>query len=627
MLDTLIKLGELNSAGKDKWQLKRHFPTNKTKYIHLVFDVENQRIVLEDEGIFDESKAVRFRCLKPKGGNNKQGLVTVEADKHLANLQKSFFGSGDAVCGDFITAIRKSCPEVENKDLGKALLKIFEMKAIFANFQDTEGKLKNKDYILVAAISWSAIENGTQKPLAQLAGFEDYADADIFKQEKEDTTTTATKSVVSKYCYASGEQTDDVKAINFETRYNLNKMFVTTTKNYLSNYQESFSVGNYQASAKNQSYLDVGSKFVLDKLNITIAGITHCILPHVFSEDDMSEELLDSSIKPLVEFLFDSETIDKTVFQHLSYNKLFWITFLGYESDGNSFKTINIIQDVNGEYIKELVETFEDEDGRFSKIPNIPWQRVNTFFNKDKERSVSPFTFKTMYGCIPVRKDKEKKNVALSFFKAILERRMIDPNQVFDFFRDLVLCHRFERYPSYKNIAPNSDFDFALEKAVFHYLAIIQIIKNLKLFKNNYMEQQETTSPLVTDTKSKKYQMQIDNFFEKTGYSDSQKALFYLGRALDQIAYEQVKKKHSSKPILNKINYNGMDLAGVMSLHKELREKIVQYKAFDVEFNLAKFNTLINANQWNMGKSEAMFYIFSGYSFKLESEANKTDNN
>lgn len=511
--------------------------------------------------------------------------------------------------------------------MGKALLKIFEMKAIFANFQDTEGKLKNKDYILVSAIVWLEIENGITKPLAQLAGFEDYADADIFKQEKEDTTTTATKSVVSKYCYASGEQTDDVKAINFETRYSLNKMFVTTTKNYLSNYQESFSVGNYQVSAKNQSFLEVGSKFVLDKLNISIAGITHCILPHVFSGESMSQELLNSKIKPLSEFLFNSEVIDKAVLQHLGFqNNLFWITFLGYESDGNSFKTINVIQDVNSVYLEELADIFYTVNAIFSNVPNIPWQRVNTFFTKDKERNILPFTFKTMYGCIPVRKDKEKKNVALSFFKAILEKRMIDPNQVFDFFRDLVLCHRFERYPSYKNIAPNSEFDFGLEKAVFHYLAIIQIIKKLKLFKNNYMEQQETTPPSVAQGQND-YQVQIDVFFAQMGYSENQKALFYLGRALDQIAYEQVKKKHSNKPILNKINYNGMDLAGVMSLHKELREKIVQYKAIKVEFNLAKFNTLINANQWNMSKSEAMFYLFSGYSFKLESEANKTDNN
>lgn len=620
MLDTLIKLGELNSAGKDKWELKKHFPATKKYYAHLTFDIDNQNITLDDFGSFDEKKAKDFRCLKPEGARSKNALVTVEADKHFPQLQKSLFGGDDATSGEFMDSIRKVCPSVEYTDLGKTLLKIFEMKPLFASFQDTDGKLKSKEYVIVSAVIWREVANGDKTPLAKLEGFESYADAKFFQQEKEQATESNLTN--EKYCYANGELAADVQATNFVTRYSLNKMFVTTTKNYLSNYQEGFSAGNYQVSAKNQSFLEVGSKFVLDNLNISIAGITHCVLPHVFSNEAMSTELLNSKIKPLSEFLFNSEKLDKSVFQYLG--KLHWLTFLGYESDGNSFKTISIIQDVNSVYFNRLAEVFSDVDDMFANNPNIAWERVNTFFTKDKERHVYPFSFRTMYGCIPVRKDKEKKNVALSFFKAILEKRMIDPNQVFDLFRDLVLCHRFGRYPSYKNIAPNSEFDFGLEKAVFHYLAIIQIIKKLKLFKNNYMEQQETTPPSVTGEKNK-YQVQIDNFFAQMGYSNNQQALFYLGRALDQIAYEQVKKDHSKKPILNKLNYNGMDLDGVMSLHKELREKVVQYKSLKVEFSLAKFNNLLNPNKWNIGKSEAMFYIFSGYSFKLESEVKGTE--
>ena len=123
-------------------------------------------------------------------------------------------------------------------------------------------------------------------------------------------------------------------------------------------------------------------------------------------------------------------------------------------------------------------------------------------------------------------------------------------------------------------------------------------------------------------------QKQIDDFLQKMNYNNNQSALFYLGRALSQIAYEQVKNKHKNKPILSKINYHGMDLQSIWKLYGDLREKVVQYKALNVEFNLGKFNTMLNPNDgWKMSKAEALFYIMSGYSFRNEKELTTPNNN
>ena len=152
---------------------------------------------------------------------------------------------------------------------------------------------------------------------------------------------------------------------------------------------------------------------------------------------------------------------------------------------GQTFKTLGTIQDVNGLFLQKLAHLFLDIDDLFNETKGINWNRIMSL-GKDKDKG--DFNFYTLFGCIPVRKDKEKKNVALSFFKSILEQRKIDRQQVFEYFSELVLCHRYERYAGYKNIYSAGEFDFGIEKAVFQYLALIQVLEKLNLFKDNKTE-------------------------------------------------------------------------------------------------------------------------------------------
>ena len=115
----------------------------------------------------------------------------------------------------------------------------------------------------------------------------------------------------------------------------------------------------------------------------------------------------------------------------------------------------------------------------------------------------------------------------------------------------------------------------------------------------------------------------VEEFFKRTGYSNSQKALFYLGRMLNTIAYQQTVKGHKSKPILNKLNFNGMDKKEIITLQYDLFEKARQYGIVDkIEFDNARFTEYFDYNNWSMKPEESLFFILSGYSFGL-SVANK----
>ncbi len=141
-----------------------------------------------------------------------------------------------------------------------------------------------------------------------------------------------------KLCYASGEIYEDVGEIAFNTRYNINKMFVTTTRNYASNFSNDGFDRSYQASNEVQKLLERGSEYILNNHTVLIAGISHCIIPQVFSQNQVDSTALMTKLTKRSEMLFRvQEAKDFLVQIEDIESDIYWIDFLGYESDGNFF--------------------------------------------------------------------------------------------------------------------------------------------------------------------------------------------------------------------------------------------------------------------------------------------------
>lgn len=116
----------------------------------------------------------------------------------------------------------------------------------------------------------------------------------------------------------------------------------------------------------------------------------------------------------------------------------------------------------------------------------------------------------------------------------------------------------------------------------------------------------------------------INLFFTEMNYTDAQRALFYLGRMVNDIERLQ---KGKSKTVLDKLNYNGMGKDDIRRLSNALFEKRQQYRNSDnnkvlvnFDFDHGHFNELFEYNSWvdkNISEQEALFFILSGYSYGI----------
>src|SRR5690606_26678093 len=196
----------------------------------------------------------------------------------------------------------------------------------------------------------------------------------------------------------------------------------------------------------------------------------------------------------------------------------------------------------------------------------------------------------------------------------ILENRHVEKEKMYEYFCELMLCHWYERYNSYTNVQISSRdyFGISVRNSVFKYHAFFQVLKQLKLIDMEENNSNQTVSGLEEET-GNKYEIAIREFFEKMNLSQEQKAMFYLGRLLNQVEYIQ---KGKNKTVIHKVNFNGMDKDDIERLRIGLIEKAKQYNAIGkVIYTDNKFGNHFDNNSWKMPAQEAVFFLLTGYSF------------
>lgn len=651
MLTTLTKLGEQLSQNQNEWadiiDIPKIDPKKENLVARLIFNVDEKTIKAEISGEYQAKSPFLYKNIKIKDRNGKYTYVCCEAE-NVFKIEKSFFGKvnnkgKEPIEGEFKERIDNKYPSLKTTDLYKTLAPLFELRVKFLDEQWGETDTINKELIgedykkagskskialIYACIVAKELGFENITPLYELKGFEDFIRLDRLTKSTSDD---------QKISYASGDNQQNVIGVEFSTRYSFNYMFVKETLNYASQFNKDNFPKNYQVNSDEQLYLERASKYLLENQKVNIANISHCIIPQFLNNTKVDYEVVLQKAYKKSELLFQSkEYLDTLTLISDETNEaaIYWINFLAFESDGNSFKTINLIKDVSITHFETVIQKLKIIDSKFRKFAYaVDWESVMSDF-KNKERKVQKFNFYTIYQIVPQRKDKEKKNDALNIFKAILEKRQIEKQVLFNHFVDLVLCHYFKRYEAYKNVKRFGDdfFDFAIRDAVFKYLAFFQVLKQLNLIKNmeNINEDQvmeEIESLDESTNQILEYQQKIDNFFIQMKFSHYQKALFYLGRMLSSVAYIQKDKK---KTVLDKLNFNGMDKTDILRLRNALIEKAKQYKEVDkVIFNDARFNENFDYNNWvddnkkNINPHEALFFILTGYSFGIKAKETK----
>jgi CRISPR-associated protein Csh1 len=613
MLDSLIKLGKEISKKRSKWDDIIHIPKikdNKTPYVlNLIFDVDEGRIEISPDYLEEYNKDAPYqhKLLETLKGNAKKIYVAVLIDK-IKHLEESLIGNGNARKGQLMEDIANIAPALKNTEFYRALELIYKLKdkenQLDKKYIKDQISLSNKAEIVFcyASIKAKDINNGSITELSHLDGFENFIDKKFFKTKKKGNIHT------EQLDYSLGKLDTNIIEAKFQRGYNLNAMFVTTTINFASNFNNKHYHKNYQLSEKSIKYLDRASSYLINNLYFKIAGLGHMIVPEFLSFSNVNYEDALDNIYKRNDLLFNLKNFDEftTSLQDEAEDQPYWLNYVTIDSDGNYFKASNLIKDVSEPYLLKIMR-------------NIT--HINEELSAHLGRYV--FNFYTLYGYIPIR-DNTNRNFALEMFGDLFQQRFIERNNIFKFFIQYLICQKSGQFTrgkhnSYPNIQQKSSFDFAIQNAVTMYSAFIKLVDQLNLLKtNNHMETKQSNEDQF---QSHKINETIVSFFKKMHYTESQISLFYLGRVLNTIAYAQYQKGHTSKPIMNKINYNGMDRDDIRRLRIDLEEKAKQYDILNkTEFNFSRFTDFFDYNNWNMNPEEAVFFILSGYSFFLNKE-------
>ncbi|MCC5878261.1 MAG: hypothetical protein JJU11_18745 [Candidatus Sumerlaeia bacterium] len=606
MLQTLLKIGEQIYNEDGIWAWLTTVPAydhEKTNWVLPILfdcvDAEIKALKTEMELFDPKESAQKFRLLNPGlwGPRGNKVAHTTETDK-LKMLTETFFGKGKKGIGSFAKAIIDLNSNIEKRLIFLALTEINQVLSSKVGLLNAKSLLESCDLgksesivMFTTYFRSESITQGQIVPLHSLDGYEEF----VHKKFVE------VKSPFSGIDFVASMSTDDLSDSNFLGRYNINKVFQTTGINYAANFSDHQK--SYQLSTQRKRYLDLASNHILNSksLKTTIAGISHLIIPSLLNRDleNFDTELISEAISATNEFLFRMLQTDTGIQKNLSQLPLFWVNYIGYESDGNSFKIISQTNDVNSFYLAKLIEVFGDTSYELSDLLG----------------NQGGFNLQSIYRIIPIRDgQKAKVNPVLSLFKDIFEQRPIDPNLLFEHFKNLLLCHRFSRYRAFSNIRENNSFDYAIKDAVFKYAAMFYALKHLNLIPMDTTQPTET-APLPEESS---FQEHTEHLFARMQYTDAEKALFYLGRVLSSVAYAQYKKGHESKPVLNKLNFNGMDEQAMMRFSLDLAEKARQYNLHrETDFNFARFRALFNEKSWPLTKEQNLFYLLAGYTFHL----------
>ena len=656
MLQTLLKIGEWQSQGKSEWDRFLDYPKAEREDKHgnpiknytlpIIFDLDNGEVIISQENLREyRVEDVRKALGNKMKGSNSKAICSAGLSKRLGRISQSFFGKERTKTenGELIESIAKEKPELLTENLKNILSKIFDLKEEFLQhtvyspkeridiraINDSFDLAKGENIIFLATYLKSE-EFGYKEltPFADIPNYRTFLEYSFLGDKNEKDF----KKSKEKLCYASGKMKENVEELNLSTRYSLNKMFVTETKNYASLFSKKKFPISYQVSAENQEKLDYASDYLLNQgYKVRIANLDHVILPQFQQNSKVNLEMALEAIHRTSDILFNIpklEDFSKNVQVEID-EEIFWLNFIAFESDGNFFKSTEIIKDVSSFHFSKILKIFSDIDWKYREAGFVDWNNVMMEYDYDAKEHVSrKLNFNSLFKIIPLRKDKEKKNKALELFKTILENRKVNKSILYDYFVELVLCHYYERYKSYTSVKDYSQngkkskqdyLEWAIRDSVFKYHAFIQFLKKL-----NLIDMEDTTTNPPKEISGNKFDQAIQKFFIEMDMTDrkDQQAMFYLGQMLSSVESLQ---KEKTKTVIQKVNFNGMEKDSIQRLRSDLIEKAKQYNSLNKAIFIdEKFGKVFHYNKWNMNPNEALFFLLTGYSFWLNTK--KDDN-
>src|SRR5699024_3923811 len=77
--------------------------------------------------------------------------------------------------------------------------------------------------------------------------------------------------------------------------------------------------------------------------------------------------------------------LSEDISDELEENNIYWLNFMAFESDGNFFKTTEIIKDISNFHFNKIIKAFYEVDKKFGSLPYVDWKNIMIEYDFETE--------------------------------------------------------------------------------------------------------------------------------------------------------------------------------------------------------------------------------------------------
>ena len=582
------------------------------------------------DGIVDPSK---FELLDDKAGNLNSKLASIKIEimsletkkelnekiKKLKNICSEInIKYNIPTAADFNNSkelLVSKCEELINSNIEEKLINKYKedmLKRIEPKGNKRESLLTN-EFLSCRGIEINEISIYTVKLDGELLT-DNYEYRTIIYHEKINNIFNAisknySKNLARGICSICGKG-DSVETTSNAT--NLEFKFYMTDKIGFSSNLDGMFVKNYNICRDCYQYLMISENFINNNLSTKIGGLKTFVIPHFIYELDnldlsnFSESLIIST-NSMANLNYLNE-FQKDISQFKDYEASknnFIINYVFYYKPParSEFKILKLIKDVPPSRLDFITKTMQEID-------------ILIEDNYETNKRIK-LDLNMIWDCIPIKRREGIDNYSgfskyLDIIDAIFSDEIVNYKFLIDQFVEVIRIIKFER-EGY-NIRIGQDFT---DKFIQLNFLILFFIK-LKILGGIAMDEKKNASNDEAEELMLPKEI-LDYWSHVTLYKGEEKrALFLLGYLIGDVGNAQSATGHKNKPILDKVNFQGMNAEKLIRLSNDVLEKLKQYDRLQFNEDIySLFKSLLDNNiaSWSQSNQENVFYTLSGYAF------------
>lgn len=574
-----LYIGSADGPNSPQW-----YATSTTAFYHLTETVNNLKNIDLGEELNESIKQIFEKYYYDLGENVDK--------KYRYVLNLSSFGIGSVSPKNMLKEIKEEA-ERENYDRKKFIEKLKNRIS-----KSLEDYIKEAYSLKIDEIGLFTIcIDG--KPLAQ---FEEYREAVLKSKTSNKKEKSKSKVKEKKFCSIC-KSTEAVTSDMAKTQI---KFYTTNQLIFGSGISKEGYDKNMLLCRNCMNKLLAGETYIKNNLDTNLAGFNVYLVPHFVYGNPLSKEDLDivcesvkkgfntaknaAAIRELQNEIENSIALEDE-------DRYYLLNLIFYKASQKSTKLQRLIKDINPTIFSKIVKCstkvtmlFKDFGASFEKMM---------------------ISLEGIYYLTPIRRNNKGEDQQyrelLSIYDAIFTQRKIKKNLLISNINRAAKIIYLEEQGF--NIKGGQIYNKIIEGNMF--------IKFLELM--GCLEEEK-----VLDVSKLMIKEEIKNYISKMGYNEQQTALFLLGCLVGEVGNAQYSRSkalengEAKKPILNKLNFNGMEKSRVMWLSNQILNKLKQEKLLRYNEGIyGEHKALLDANidKWKLSKQDNLFYILSGYAF------------